>query len=139
MEVTTIDSGKFLYVGRTGDSSSLKAGSPYTRMTQHLGHGVTTNQVRRYLEKQGLKVEDCRYRFVAHGPILEESLSGSREDHDLRRDIVASMEKALADHLTKAGYKLLNEVRSLKPLDASLFEPVRATFANEFPLLDADD
>jgi hypothetical protein len=36
-EITAADHEVFYYVGRTGDSSSPNAQSPFNRMSQHLG------------------------------------------------------------------------------------------------------
>ena len=43
--------GELLYVGRTGDSSSPKAATPFARMGQHLGTNERQNMVRRHLEQ----------------------------------------------------------------------------------------
>jgi hypothetical protein len=37
-EVLTEDGNTVLYVGRTGDSSSAHAQSPFNRLSQHLGN-----------------------------------------------------------------------------------------------------
>ena len=43
--------GELLYVGRTGDSSSPYASSPFARMGQHLGNNKNQNMVRQHLGK----------------------------------------------------------------------------------------
>lgn len=49
-----------------------------------------------------IQPEQCRFRLVAHGPILEESDQSG--EHLARRDHVAALEKALAKSLAAAGY-----------------------------------
>jgi hypothetical protein len=137
-EATAPDGKQFLYVGRTGDSSSFNAQSPYRRLGQHLGNAATTSQMRRHLEKHGLEPEACRYRFIAFGPVFAES-EKDRESHYPLRDKVAAMEKELAKRLGEAGYSVLNDVRSRKALDEDAFRSVVAAFAPHFSRLDSTE
>jgi hypothetical protein len=121
------------YVGRTGDSSSPNAQSPFNRMSQHLGFNERCNVLRRRLTTRGIDPETCTFRLVAHGPILNEA-AGS-EDHKRPRDITAALEKALAVALSHAGYTVINKVHWRTPLDDKLFANVRSAFAAEFPKL----
>lgn len=132
-EITTPAGEGLYYVGRTGDSSSLKAQSPFNRLGQHLGFAKASNALRRQLQTANVNAEDCTFRFVAHGPILlEASDLGS---HRERRDITAAMEKALADAMSIAGYRVLNDVHCKKVLNESQFQLVLDAFASRFPLL----
>ena len=125
---------EYLYVGRTGDSSSPNATPPYQRMGQHLGHQKTQNALRKHLESRGIEPEQCRaFHFIAHGPLFPEA--ADMEAHAVPRDIVAALEKALADALKSAGYEVMNVVRCRKPLDEELFARVRAAYAAHFPAL----
>src|SRR5688500_13367834 len=63
------------YVGRTGDSSSVNAQSPFNRMGAHLGFNVKSNVLRRRLAKNGIDPELCSFRLMAHGPIMKEAVS----------------------------------------------------------------
>ncbi len=121
------------YVGRTGDSSSSNAQSPFNRMGQHLGFNVKSNAIRRHLDALGVNPAQCKLRLVAHGPILAEGTTV--DEHRERRDVVAALEKALADAMTRAGYRVINSVACRKPLDAALFETVRAAFVTDFEKL----
>ena len=123
------------YVGRTGDSSSTNAQSPFNRMGQHLGFAKNSNMLRRHLGEHGVKPEHCAFRLVAVGPLEEESNAESREEHDARRDHVAAMEKALAGTLIAAGYRVMNRVSSRKRLDTARFGEIRKAFATAFPRL----
>ena len=48
-EVTPLGGKALYYVGRTGDSSSTNAQSPFNRMGQHLGFARNSNMLRRHL------------------------------------------------------------------------------------------
>lgn len=134
-EITPPEGGALYYVGRTGDSSSTNAQSPFNRMGQHLGFARNSNMLRRHLGEHGVEPERCVFRLVALGPLEEESKAESRDEHDDRRDRVATMEKALAETLTAVGCRVMNRVVSRKPLDGARFVAVRAAFATAFPHL----
>src|SRR5688572_11599492 len=72
------------YVGRTGDSSSTKAQSPFNRMGQHLGFADNSNMLRRHLDRHGAPPEQCTFRLVALGPLKPESDAVERGEHDQR-------------------------------------------------------
>ena len=123
--------GELLYVGRSGDSSSPNAAAPFTRMGQHLGTNDRENPVRRYLEQRRVPPERCTsFELIAYGPIFEEARDP--QTHTERRDIVAGLEKALADSLARSGYDVLNEVRSRKRLDVQRWIETREAFAAHF-------
>lgn len=132
-EVTTPTGDTLLYVGRTGDSSSANAQSPFNRMGQHLGSAKNSSMLRNHLETKHVDPGQCRFRLVAHGPILGEAWN--MEEHSVRRDIVGALEKALADDLAEAGYNIMNKVNCLKPVDAELRAEVRTAFAAHFASL----
>lgn len=134
-EVTGEGHTPLYYVGRTGDSSSTNAQSPFNRMGQHLGFAKNSNMLRRHLEVNGTDPESCVFRLIALGPIEQEARTPGRRAHDQRRDVVAAMEKALAELLASAGLKVMNTVKSRKPLDEARFAQVRAAFARVFPQL----
>jgi hypothetical protein len=133
--VTTPGGETLLYVGRTGDSSSINAQSPFNRMGQHLGSAKNSSMLRNHLGSRSVIPEQCRFRLAAYGPVLAEA--DDRTTHNARRDAIGAMEKRLADDLSGAGYDVLNTVRCLKPLDDTLYTDVRAAFAREFPALGA--
>ena len=118
------------YVGRTGDSSSPHAQSPFNRMGQHFGFNANSNTIRRHLNERHVEPASCALRLVAHGPILAEGTT--MDEHRERRNVVAALEKALADALRSAGYDVINTVACRQPVDTALFETVRAAFAADF-------
>lgn len=132
-EVTTSAGETLLYVGRTGDSSSANAQSPFNRMGQHLGSAKNSSMLRNHLSKGGIDPSDCTFHLVAHGPILDEA--SEMHTHAERRDIVGALENRLADDLRAAGYDVMNQVNCLKPLDDVLYTEVRSAFAARFPAL----
>ncbi len=134
-QITTASGQNLYYVGRTGDASSMNAQSPFNRMSAHLGFNAKSNVLRKRLggEPHSLDLDQCKFQLVAYGPILMEEQTG--ELHNKSRDIVAALEKALADAMSESGYKVINEVRCLKPLDSMLFQDVRNHFAQHFSRL----
>jgi hypothetical protein len=124
--------GEMLYVGRTGDSSSPNAGAPFTRMGQHLGWNNNQNALRRNLVKAGIEPEQCTsFELISHGPIFEEQ--SDTTSHESPRDMVAALEKRLADNLDAAGYRVLNTVHCRKVLDEARWQEVRKAFVEYFP------
>jgi hypothetical protein len=134
-KVTTPEQAHLYYVGRTGDSSSSNAQSPFNRMGQHLGFNDKSNVLRRQLVSKGVAPESCSFALVTHGPILAESKGEAQ--HRNRRDTVAALEKGLADAMSDVGYEVMNTVHCRKPIDAELFAEVHAAFAAHFPALQA--
>jgi hypothetical protein len=132
-EITTPEQMRLYYVGRTGDSSSIYAQSPFNRMGQHLGFNVKSNVLRRRLKTKKVDPEACTFRLVAHGPILDEA--STHDEHRERRDRIAAMEKALADAMAAAGYDVMNAVNCRIGLDAKSFADVRIAFAAHFKKL----
>lgn len=129
-DITTSDKRHLHYVGRTGDSSSSNAQSPFNRMGQHLGFNAKNNVLRRSLKSKDVDPERCLFRLVAHGPIFPEA--GNQEEHTNSRDRIAAMEKALALALVEAGYEVMNTVHCRTHLDAAAYGVVRAGFVAHF-------
>jgi hypothetical protein len=132
-EIVPPDNSKLYYVGRTGDSSSLNAQSPFNRMGQHLSFNPKTNVLRRRLEALNINPETCAFRLVVHGPILQEA--STYDEHMIRRDCVAAMEKALAMRMRDAGYHVINTVLCRHPLQDERFKPVFTAFCAYFEKL----
>jgi hypothetical protein len=113
-----------LYVGRTGDSSSAFASSPFRRVGQHLDTraNAKANALARQLARCGLGVERCTFRMVAVGPLFPEQ--PDRASHDLHRDKVAALERALADHLRAAGHEVIGTHGRPRPHDAEVLAKI---------------
>ena len=134
-EITPAGEAPLHYVGRTGDSSSTHAQSPFNRMGQHLGFKDASNALRRRLLAQRVAPEACHFKLVALGPLDAESSQDTRAEHDERRDRIAAMEKALADQMLESGYNVINRVHCKKTLDLQVYEGIRVVFAGAFPKL----
>ncbi len=104
-------------------------------MGQHLGFNLKSNVLRKRLTGSihNLNLEQCSFKLVAYGPVFAEEKG--YELHCKPRDIVAALEKALAEVMNSAGYRVINTVASRKPLDADLFAEVRSHFKAYFELL----
>jgi hypothetical protein len=68
--------------------------------------------LRNHLSKRNIRPEQCTFCLIAHGPILDEA--DGMEDHKKRCDLIAALEKKLAEDLTAAGYEVMNEVKCNK-------------------------
>jgi hypothetical protein len=95
------------YVGRTGDSSSSNAASPFNRIGTHLDArpNAKANSLTRRLREAGLRPEDCRFRMAAVGPLFPEQ--ESFEDHKVTRDQMATLEHEVAKELRSRGHEVL--------------------------------
>ncbi|WP_368413116.1 hypothetical protein [Dongia sp.] len=132
-EVKSKKGDLWYYVGRTGDNSSHNAQSPFNRMGQHLGFAENSSMLRRHLAKKKVDPVRCSFRLIAVGPIYPEEMK--IDGHWKRRDLVAAMEKALADEMTKAGYQVMNSVKSRIRLDARRYAKVRRVFRSKLSKL----
>lgn len=129
-EIAQPGGANLYYVGRTGDSSSTNAQSPFNRMGQHLGFNDKSNVLRQRLRARGVDPLKCIFRLVAHGPVLGETKT--RAKHLERRDRVAALEKTLATAMAASGYDVINTINRRIELDAEMFVRVRAAFAAYF-------
>lgn len=131
-EVKPTKGKPLFYVGRTGDSSSPNAQSPFVRMGQHLGYLKNACMLRNHLGKAGVDPEDCEFRMIAHGPILPEAKPKTMKEHRLRRDRIAALEKALECSMSQAGYNVMNEVKCRVKVEPKLLERVLRAFSKDF-------
>ena len=132
-EVVGPEDAKIYYVGRTGDSSSTNAQSPFNRMGQHLGRNNRANVLHRCLIREKFDPARCSFRLVTSGPVFDEP--SELNDHLRCRDVVAGLEMALAAAMREAGYRVVNNVYSKKPVDAALFAEIHKSFGTHFPAL----
>ena len=116
--------GELLYVGRTGDSSSQFAASPFARLGQHLDIRSTAsaNMLLRHLWKRRLNPLSCTYSLVAVGPLFPEQRN--LRTHRPFRDRVAAIEAALARQLRADGYKVVGTHPSSQETDGALYRTV---------------
>ena len=98
---------KYFYVGRTGDSSSPNASSPFNRIGQHLDFrpNAKGNALAKRLKEAGINPKSSRFRMLALGPIFQEQ--DTFESHKPYRDQMATFEYELASHLRSHGLAVL--------------------------------
>jgi len=129
------DRTRHLYVGRTGDSSSANASSPFRRIGQHLDPSLNAkgNALGRRLKEAGLDAESCTFEMIAIGPLFDEQKTFSA--HSPLRDKTAALERALVDELRSRGYEVLGVHPRAGIPDSSLMEQVTAVLDKSFPCL----
>ncbi len=122
-----------VHVGRTGDSSSPNASSPFRRIGQHLDLRVTAkgNALLRQLKKAQVNPESCTFEMTAIGPIFEEQETMS--EHKPLRDKTAALESALALELKRRGYNVLGTHPRAAEVDPGLYEQLISQVQSAFP------
>ncbi len=116
--------GRCVYVGRTGDSSSANAGSPFARIGQHLDSRPTAkgNALARNLREIGIEPSSCSMEMIAVGPLFpEEHEFGA---HRIIRDRIAAVEAGLASALRARGYKVIGKHPAARQLDSTLLSAI---------------
>ena len=126
---------QYLYVGRTGDSSSCNAASPFQRIGQHLDfrENAKGNSLAKQLRKVSILPECCTFEMLAIGPLFPEQ--ENFDGHKPIRDIVGSLESALADHLRSKGYSVIGNHFSSQELDNQLWDQVVKIADNKFVVI----
>ncbi|WP_339450154.1 hypothetical protein [Pseudomonas sp. EA_5y_Pfl2_R50] len=121
-----------VYVGRTGDSSSKYAASPFSRLGQHLDvrPSATANMLLRQVRKLGWNPLECQFELVAFGPIFPEQ--NELDEHRLKRDIIAPLETELALLFKRGGFNVVGSHGKPRDADQGLLEQVKKAFDNVF-------
>ena len=127
-----------LYVGRTGDSSSINAASPFSRVSRHLDtrESAKGNSLYRQLKRKGMEPSMCSYLMSAYGPVFEETKD--RAAYKGFRDRMAALEKELAHALKGAGYTVIGNHQSKKRLektDEATLKEALATIKKDLSLV----
>jgi len=120
----TTEGGRHLYVGRTGDSSSPHASSPFVRIGRHLDYrpNAKGNALARQLALVSTAPDSCSFQMVAIGPIYPEQ--ATFKEHVPYRDRVGALEARLAETLRIRGYSVLGSHSSSIEPDSELFQQV---------------
>ncbi len=123
---------EFFYVGRTGDSSSKYAASPFLRLSQHLDvrPKAAANMLLRHVRALKLDPLTCTYELLAFGPIFPEQTT--LELHRKFRDQIAPLETALAAFLRSGGHEVVGTHGSKGEPDPQLVAEVRRVFDDAF-------
>jgi hypothetical protein len=127
------DETHHLYVGRTGDSSSPNASSPFRRIGQHLDTRLNAkgNALGKQLKKARIEAEACTFKMTAIGPIFDEQ--DTMPEHRPLRDKTGALERALAEELRRRGYEILGDHQSRVAVDTVLFDQLMIALKDSFP------
>lgn len=122
----THKNGVLYYVGRTGDSSSKFAASPFSRLGQHLDvrESASANMLMRKLRTAKVNPLECTFEMISVGPLFPEQ--GNLIEHRQYRDIIAPLETALAEHLKSKNFSVIGSHPKPRPFDTKLFADVKA-------------
>ena len=125
-------SGEFFYVGRTGDSSSQFAASPFSRLGQHLDvrANAKANTLLRHVRAEGFNPLACSFELLAFGPLFPEQTT--IELHRTFRDQIAPLEFALAALLRGRGLKVRGVHGKVGVPDLALKAEIERVFNREF-------
>lgn len=119
--VTTGSGGQMVYVGRTGDTSSPNAQSPFRRIGQHVDPNPKSksNALARNLRKNGIDPVFCHFKFTALGPIYEERQD--MKSHVPFRNKAAALERKTADWFRDMGYEVLGSHPRRRNIDENVW------------------
>jgi len=95
----------YYYVGRTGDSSSVNAGSPFRRMLSHFSNNKKDNALTRNLNEAGILIEESNFKLYSFGPLYPEQ--DCWDEHKVYRDLTASVEFLVSESLKDNGYNVI--------------------------------
>ncbi|WP_059752633.1 hypothetical protein [Thiobacillus denitrificans] len=123
---------KFFYVGRTGDSSSQYAASPFSRLGQHLDTraNAKANTLLRHVRAQELDPLKCEFELLAFGPLFPEQATLAL--HRKFRDQIAPLETSLAQMLRSRGLHVIGKHGASGEPDPILQAEVKRVFEAEF-------
>ncbi len=126
-------SREVLYVGRTGDSSSAHASSPFERLGQHLSQRThaKANSLARQLANARINPIAANFEMFGVGPIFEEQSTFTQ--HLPYRDKMAALEKGVADELVRRGYKIVGTHQCSSSPDAAFLQAVMHELDNALP------
>ncbi len=116
-----------VYVGRTGDSSSPNASSPFRRAGQHLDLKADAkgNSLKRAIDRLGWKAASCRFEQIALGPFFAEQ--NDMEAHVPYRDRIAALEYEVSKAVTDKGFCLIGTHGSSHPVNQEDKEKLKST------------
>jgi hypothetical protein len=128
----------YIYVGRTGDTSSPNASSPFRRIGQYLDPSPNAkgNALHKQLRKCGVACDECSFQMIALGPVFPEQ--ATFDAHVPYRNRMATLERAVAEELRYRGYVVLGEHPRIGVPDVSVFQEIQAILAARFPGLASD-
>jgi hypothetical protein len=128
----THENEHILYVGRTGDSSSKYAASPFNRLGQHLDirPNATANTLLKNIKAEGYNPVECEFELTSIGPLFPEQ--ETLVEHRKYRDIIAPLEVALAEYLKGKGHKVIGTHPKPRPKNDELFNRIKSMIEGQF-------
>lgn len=130
----TCEKEVLLYVGRTGDSSSINAGSLFSRISRQLEQkpeSKSNSLTKKLIEKRVTNLTKCHFEFTGFGPLALEQETDV--DHQKYRDQSAALEKQLALYLKRQGYFVIGVHPKERPFDKTLFSKITKQIDTLFP------
>ena len=130
--VQTPDDERLIYVGRTGDTSSPNAQSPFRRIGQHVDPNPKSrnNALTRHLRERGVAPKHCRFAFTALGPIFGEA--ETMKYHIPLRDRMGALERCVADWFTNKGFSVLGSHPKRRQVDADIWRRIESELRERF-------
>lgn len=130
--IETSGGRRLAYVGRTGDTSSPNAQSPFRRIGQHVDPNPKSksNALSRNLKEIGINPETCEYSFTALGPICAECQD--MESHIPIRDKAAALERKTADWFARNKIKVLGSHPRSRDVDDEAWREIEYELARRF-------
>jgi hypothetical protein len=115
----------YVYVGRTGDSSSPNASSPFSRIGQHLDfrENAKGNSLAKRLREKGVDPKMSKFRMLALGPLFEEQ--ELFEAHKPYRDQMATFEYETA-YLRKMKFNVLGTHQKGIPVPPDVVDEIKS-------------
>lgn len=123
-------SNRYFYVGRTGDSSSAHAASPFNRIGQHLDfrENANGNSLAKRLKEVGVNPRTSNFRMLALGPFFPEQRTFDK--HKPFRDQMATFEFELANYLKTKGCNVLGSHHIGTAVDNEILSDVKSQVLN---------
>jgi hypothetical protein len=115
----------YIYVGRTGDSSSPHASSPFNRIGQHLDFRANArgNSLAKRLMEAKVDPKRSKFRMLALGPLFKEQ--NLFEAHKPYRDQMATFEYETAEYLRTMKFNVLGTHQKGTAVSPNVVEELR--------------
>ena len=117
---------KYIYLGRTGNSSSANAASPFNRVSQHLDFQETAkgNTLARRLREVDIDPNASNFRMIALEPIFQEQKSV--DTHNRYRDQMATLEYEISSYLKWQGFEVIGKYQKGSAIDQTLLNELKS-------------
>jgi hypothetical protein len=117
---------KYIYLGRTGNSPSASAASPFNRVSQHLDLRETAkgDTLARRLREVDIDPYASNFCMIALGPFFQEQKS--EDTHKEYRDQMATLEYEIASYLKWQGFEVLGQYQKGSAIDQTLLNELKS-------------